>query len=147
MVAITKSGYDILENEDRETDDSMTGSVSLDKTRKTGMVSPSLYEEIDSLFTEIEKNDEEVQTASGFRNDSYSQSQLTNEERIKLLARKYIKKLSSEESARLEILCERVRRLFPRATLDDFKRLEEIGTELKDFEEENERIIGKYNLD
>ncbi len=147
MVTITKSGYDISENEDRETDDSMTGSVSLDKTRKAGMVSPSLYEKIDSLFTEIEKNDEEVQTASEFRNDSYSQSQLTNEERIKLLARKYIKKLSSEESARLEILCERVRRLFPRATLDDFKRLEEIGIELKDFEEENERIIGKYNLD
>ncbi len=147
MVTITKSGYDISENEDRETDDSMTGSVSLDKTRKAGMVSPSLYEKIDSLFTEIEKNDEEIQTASESRNDSYSQSQLTNEERIKLLARKYIKKLSSEESARLEILCERVRRLFPRATLDDFKRLEEIGTELKDFEEENERIIGKYNLD
>ena len=72
---------------------------------------------------------------------------MANEKRIKLLARKYIRTLSNEEDARLEILCERVRQLFPRATSDDFVQLEKIGTELEDLEEENKKIREKYNLD
>ncbi len=41
----------------------------------------------------------------------------------------------------------RRKQLFPRATSGDFIKLEEIGVELKDLEEENKRIIDKYNLD
>ncbi len=151
MVTITKSVndpvFDTFQNEDKEAKDSITGGFYLVKTKKEDRISYSLQEEIDSLFKEIEEIDEGIQIEFEPRKDPYGKSHLTNEERIKLLARKYIKKLSSEESARLEILCERVRQLFPRATSDDFTKLEEIGVELKDLEEENKRVIEKYNLD
>lgn len=94
-----------------------------------------------------ETSDEGNQSEIESHEDSYNKTHSTNEERIKLLARKYIRRLSNEENARLEMLCERVRQLFPRVTADDFAQLEKIGTELKDFEEENKRIREKYNLD
>lgn len=138
---------DIFQDEDRENSVSVTGGANRVKTKKEARNILSLYEEIDFLFKEFEENVEGIQTEPEPPKDSYNKSHLTNEERIKLLARKYIKKLTSEENARLEILCERVRQLFPRATQDDFIQLEKIGTELKDLEEENKRIIEKYNLD
>lgn len=136
---------------DKETYDSITGFCFV-KTNKVDNASRSLYEEIDSLFEEFgdvksETTDDEIKTEIESHEAPDSKSYLANEKRIKLLARKYIRKLSSEENARLEILCERVIQLFPRATLDDFVRLERIGTELKDLEEENKKIKEKYNLD
>lgn len=132
-----------------------------DIKRKVDNISQRLHEKIDPAFNEIEENkysggttyilhdetsDEGNQAEIEFHEDSYNKTHSPNEERIKLLARKYIKKLSNEENARLEMLCERVRQLFPRATADDFAQLEKIGAELKDFEEEDKRIREKYNL-
>lgn len=136
---------------DEETYDSITGFRPV-QTRKVDNVSQSLHEEIDSLFEESgdvksETIDEGIQTEIESHEAPDSKSHLANEKRIKLLARKYIRTLSNEEDARLEILCERVRQLFPRATSDDFVQLEKIGTELEDLEEENKKIREKYNLD
>lgn len=39
------------------------------------------------------------------------------------------------------------RQVFPRATIDDFKKIEVILNELKDLAEENKRVEKKYNLD
>jgi len=152
---------EIFKNEENENRESITRSSRF-LTKKVDNTPQLLHEKIDSLFNETEKteysgdssyishnetNGEETQVEIDSHEYPYNGTHATNEERIKLLARKYIKKLSNEEAARLEILCERVRQLFPRATLDDFKQLEKIGTELKDLEEENKRIKEKYNLD
>ena len=64
-----------------------------------------------------------------------------NQSRLELLAREYVAgQLSNEESARLAIVSERVRRLIPRVTLQDFERLEVIGRELKEIESDNAEL-------
>lgn len=136
---------------DKETYDSITGFRFV-QTKKVDKVSQSLHEEIDSLFEESgdvksETTGEGIQAEIESHEAPDNKSHLENEKRIKLLARKYIRELSNEEDARLEILCERVRKLFPRATSDGFVQLEKIGTELKNLEEENKKIKEKYNLD
>lgn len=165
MVTTTQSVNDkitkIFKNEENENEESITRLTRF-PAKKVDNTPQLSHEEIESLFNETEKteysgdssyilhnetNGEGTQVEIDSHEDHYDEEQATNEERIKLLARKYIKKLSNEESARLEILRERVRQLFPRATTDDFTKLEEIGVELKDLEEENKRIIEKYNLD
>ncbi len=165
MVTTTQSVNDkvteIFKNEENENNESIT-RLSRFSTRKVNNSPQLLYEKIDSLFDETDKteysgdspyilhnetNGEGIQTEIESHEDPHNKTHVTNEERIKLLARKYIKKLSNEETARLEILCERVRQFFPRATSDDFVQLERIGTELKDLEEENKKIKEKYNLD
>jgi len=64
-----------------------------------------------------------------------------NQTRLELLAREYVAgQLSNEESARLAIVSERVRRMIPRVTLQDFERLEGIGKELKEIEADNAEL-------
>jgi hypothetical protein len=66
---------------------------------------------------------------------------IANQSRLELLAREYVSgQLSTEESARLAIVSARVRRLIPRVTLQDFERLEELGTELKQIESNNAEL-------
>ena len=50
-------------------------------------------------------------------------------------------------SVEMETKQERNRRLYPRATTNDFKRLADILKESKELGEENERLIKRFNLD
>lgn len=58
--------------------------------------------------------------------ESVSAIDKTNSDRVELLARKYAAKdqLSSEESARLAIVTERLRQLLPSVTVNDYGRLD-----------------------
>jgi hypothetical protein len=59
-----------------------------------------------------------------------SEAEATNRSRLELLARRYVtKQLSPEEDARLAILTEKIRRLIPRVTIEDFERLESMAEE------------------
>lgn len=70
-----------------------------------------------------------------------------NTRRLKLLARKYARKgLTSEEQARLEIVSERVRRLIPRVTAEDFERLEALAEEVRHLRELDEEVRHKMGL-
>jgi hypothetical protein len=60
-----------------------------------------------------------------------SQADAVNRTRLELLARQYVNKLSPEEDARLSIVTERVRRLIPRVTVEDFETLERIAERLQ----------------
>ena len=60
-----------------------------------------------------------------------SQADAANRARLELLARQYASKLSAEEDARLSIVTERVRRLIPRVTVEDFEALERIAEGLR----------------
>jgi hypothetical protein len=60
-----------------------------------------------------------------------SQADAANRARLELLARQYVNKLSLEEDARLSIVTERVRRLIPRVTVEDFETLERIAERLQ----------------
>lgn len=54
-----------------------------------------------------------------------SEAETANRTRLTLLARQYVQEqLSTEDDARLAIVTERVRRLIPRVTADDFEALE-----------------------
>ena len=56
-----------------------------------------------------------------------SEAEAANRTRLILLARQYVAgKLSIEEEARLAIVAERVRRLIPRVTVEDFEALERV---------------------
>ena len=64
-----------------------------------------------------------------------SEAEAANRARLELLARQYIaRQLSTEEEARLVIVSERVRRLIPRVTAEDFEALENIREEAKRIE-------------
>lgn len=59
-----------------------------------------------------------------------STAQAVNRARLELLARLYVSKhLSPEEDARLAIVTEKVRRLIPRVTVEDFEALETMASE------------------
>ena len=67
--------------------------------------------------------EEEIQLSSG---------ESANRDRLELLARAYVAgQLSTEEEARLAIVSERVRRLIPRVTVQDFEGLERIAIDLE----------------
>ena len=64
-----------------------------------------------------------------------------NHLKMELLAREYVSgQLSTEEEARLVIVTERVRKLIPRVTVEDFEKLEEIAKDLQIIEDENLEI-------
>jgi hypothetical protein len=64
-----------------------------------------------------------------------SDAEAANHTRLTLLARQYVAgKLSIEEEARLAIVAERVRRLIPRVTVEDFEALERILEEAEHIE-------------
>jgi phage gp29-like protein len=61
-----------------------------------------------------------------------------NRTRLELLARQYVSgELSPEEEARLAIVSERVRRLIPRVTTEDFEMLERILEDANQIEAED----------
>jgi hypothetical protein len=65
-----------------------------------------------------------------FSPERESSAEAANRSRLELLARLYVSKhLSPEQDARLAIVTERVRRLIPRVTIDDFEALETIALE------------------
>jgi hypothetical protein len=68
-----------------------------------------------------------------------SPAQEANRIRLELLARQYVsKQLSPEEDARLAIVTEKVRRLIPRVTVEDFEALALIAEESKMVRARNE---------
>ncbi len=75
-------------------------------------------------------------TMSSFEEVSQvSEAETANHTRLTLLARQYVAgKLSIEEEARLAIVAERVRRLIPRVTVEDFEALEHILEEAEHIE-------------
>lgn len=64
-----------------------------------------------------------------------SEADVANRARLALLARQYeATRLSTEEEARLAIVTERIRRLIPRVTVDDFEALQSILEEAERIE-------------
>ena len=70
------------------------------------------------------------------------------EERIKLLARRYVakEKYTDEELARLAIVTERVRKLLPAVTAKEYEALERTLTSLQDVSQANARLREKLRL-
>jgi hypothetical protein len=67
-----------------------------------------------------------------------TEADVHNRTRLELLAREYVVgKLSPEEEARLVIVTERVRRLIPRVTAEDFEMLERIFEDAAQIEAED----------
>ena len=74
-------------------------------------------------------------------------SDSANVARIKLLARKYEQgELSKEDYARLEILTEKVRKLIPRVTADDYEALKDISHSLEKIQEQRKNRQKKLGL-
>lgn len=68
-----------------------------------------------------------------------SEAEAINRSRLELLARHYVaKKLSPEEDARLAIVTEKIRKLIPRVTIEDFERLHAIAQESEAIRVKNE---------
>jgi hypothetical protein len=77
-----------------------------------------------SIGSEIEEGPKEQTFQS-------SEAEAANRTRLELLARQYVsKRLSPEEDARLSIVTEKVRRLIPRVTVEDFEALGRIAEHL-----------------
>jgi hypothetical protein len=71
--------------------------------------------------------------------DQEGEAEVANRIRLELLARLYVsKKLSAEEDARLAIVKEKVRRLIPRVTVEEFEALEEIAQDSETIRTRNE---------
>lgn len=70
------------------------------------------------------------------------------EDRVQLLARKYVAKdkFSDEESARLAIVTERVRKLLPAVTAQEYEALEQVLTSLGDISKSNASLRDKLRL-
>ncbi|MFM9968411.1 MAG: hypothetical protein ACKVQK_08440 [Burkholderiales bacterium] len=70
------------------------------------------------------------------------------EDRVRLLARKYVakEKFSNEESARLAIVTERVRKLLPAVTAYEFELLETALTSLQDISQSNASLQERLSL-
>lgn len=160
MPVVTKSVNDpirdLFKHEDNLLDDTFTGYRIIPSKKKPDF-NENLQSEIDNLINKIGtepiiNNSDDSTIVTGnielVDEDKKENGLLKNEERLKLLSRKYVKKeLNREEYTRLEILREKVRKLLPRVTTEDFERLEIVGKELEEFKEENKRIREEYNLD
>ena len=79
---------------------------------------------------------------------SHNEIEITKETRIALLARKYAEnQFSLEESARLDILTEKVRRLIPSITDKDREKMEDLNSRLTTISTVNNEIRRKYRLE
>jgi hypothetical protein len=68
-----------------------------------------------------------------------SEAEVINRSRLELLARHYVtKKLSPEEDARLAIVTEKIRKLIPRVTIEDFEKLHAVAQESETIRLKNE---------
>ncbi len=136
-----------------DTPRSVTGSRSPKRglavaVAATQVLNPG-YFVIDDVFTPRDMTgyrDEEtiavdgglMQTTPPQEEARLSAAESANQSRLALLAREYVAgQLSTEEKARLAIVSERVRRLIPRVTVQDFEELERIATDLKQIGSEN----------
>lgn len=159
MPVITKSFNDpikdLFKHEENLLDDTSTGYRIIPSKKKPDF-HENLQNEIDNLIRQIgtepiinSSDDSTIVTVNIelVDEDKKENGLLKNEERLKLLSRKYVKELNREEYTRLEILREKVRKLLPRVTTEDFEKLEIVGKELEEFKEENKRIRKEYNLD
>jgi hypothetical protein len=76
-----------------------------------------------------------------------SDADAANRIRLELLARLYVsKKLSPQEDARLAIVTEKVRRLIPRVTIEDFEALGEIAQDAQTIRTENEALRRRLGI-
>ena len=77
-----------------------------------------------------------------------SEAEAANRARLELLARQYVaRQLSTEEEARLAIVSEKVRRLIPRATAEDFEALESILEEAQRIESADLERRHRFGID
>jgi len=77
-----------------------------------------------------------------------SEAETANRARLALLARQYVaERLSTEEEARLAIVSEKVRRLIPRVTVEDFQELERILEETERIELEDIERRSRLGID
>lgn len=91
-------------------------------------------------------NFEERQTSE--INSGFDEAEITNNDRLELLARRYeLKKLPAEDAARLAILTERIRLLIPRVTEKDFQILEVMANELNNIEERRLSLLRRLEDD
>lgn len=72
-----------------------------------------------------------------------------NSARIVLLARKYVAEgtISDEQNARLAIVTERVRKLLPAVTIQEFEVLEDVLARVRDISESDRKIRLSLGLD
>jgi hypothetical protein len=70
-----------------------------------------------------------------------------NAERIELLIRRYVcGQLSTEEEVRLEIVAERIRRLMPKVSAENFEELEAIITEINEIGDADDQLRQELGL-
>ena len=88
------------------------------------------------------------ETIHEIRDDSIPDSAVTTrDKRLRLLARKYAQKeFSEEETARMEILTARLRKMVPRVDVSDFEKLEQMAQSLEAAEKRTEALRRKLNL-
>lgn len=99
----------------------------------------------DTLLTESSIQEAELEAASDLA-DSVAIE--TRDKRLVLLARKYAaKEFPDEDKARLEIVTERLRKMFPRVEAADFEQLERIAHDVESAEEKRLAFRRKLDLD
>jgi len=107
------------------------GGLSAYDLFKRDLVAPNTISmEEESNFVSLSIGSD-IDNISGEQAPEISQADVANRARLELLARQYVNKLSPEEDARLSIVTERVRRLIPRVTVEDFEALERIAERLQ----------------
>lgn len=100
-----------------------------------------LYAEHEAIVkvNEFSLNDDDIETSNPFGDIS--------EDRITLLARKYVtKKMVPEDAARLNILTQKLRNVMPGITERDIEIIESIKSKIDSANELNDRIKKKYKL-
>ena len=101
--------------------------INYDVLISKDMTGPSEEEPLHKFATTI--SHDQIPVDEPFK---MSDADIANRDRLNLLARAYVAgKLSIEEDARLAIVTERVRRLIPRVTIEDFEAIERVAEEVK----------------
>ncbi len=123
--SLTRSSFDEIE---KDLDD-----YSSLRNWKNQDLKRTNYIDSDDYIIEFDKNKSEVQ--------------ISNENRITLLARKYISgKLSLEEESRLLIEKERVKQLIPLVTIEDYKLVGDMLADVKKIQDKQKAIKEKLNI-
>lgn len=107
---------------------------------------PKSRSEVDDFFSNSETTWTELYDNLSFNaafDRALDTGVLKNKERLAFLARKYARRISKEEEARLDILTEQVRALIPRITERDYEQLADIANELSTIRQDNEHLREK----
>lgn len=136
----------------------ITKSESMNKL-DNGSLTRSSFDEIkknlDDSFLLRNWNNQDLKRTNYTDSDDYiiefdkkkSEIQISNENRITLLARKYISgKLSPEEESRLLIEKERVKKLIPLVTTEDYKLVGDMLADVKKIQDKQKVIREKLNI-